>query len=582
MMGALGLRDRLRRRLESASAFWQILLLTLFVTLPTLTIGFYLDDHALRAFLDGNWPGPEVPFWDLYRFVTGDPQLNRSAIAVGVMPWWSAPELRLHLVRPLSSLLFWADYRVFADAALGYHLHTLAWYVALVAAVGKLFRALFSRTTAHLSLLIFACSPAHFYPYAWVSSRHLLVAALPCVLGLWSLVAGVRGGALWCALGVSLGLLGGEAALCSFGFLVGYLALSRSRDVRARLQAVLPSFGVGAVYLAVYAAVGGGAQHSGGYVDPLRAPVEFISRSAQLLPILLGNAVLGLPAEIAQVGTQWPLVVVGLVAALCVWFALRSLTSSLVADEREHLPWLVLGAIVGLLPTLGGFPGARVLLLPNLGFAPLLAVLIRRGTAQRGFARGLGYVLLVLHVLLPPLVIWSSTASAFDLARAVERIAREAEISAGRPRVFIVGASDPVVTIYAAAALMANTPERLSCWSVLSGSKQAHRLERTGENEILLIPEEAPMVRGPFETLYRAPSVGFRVGDTSTACGALFRVSALEHGLPRRVSIRFDRPLEDPSIRILAWRDGRLTALTPPAPGTAVRVPWSAGPLAFF
>jgi hypothetical protein len=582
MTGIVRSRERLRRRLESASAPWQILLLTLLLTLPTLTIGFYLDDHVFRAFLSGTWPGPEVPFWDLYRFATGDPELNRSAIAVGVMPWWSAPELRLHFIRPLSSWLFWADNRVFADAALGYHVHTLAWYVGLVAAVGALFRALFSRATAHLSLLIFACSAAHFYPYAWVSSRHLLVAALPCVLGLWSLVAGMRGGALWCALGVSLGLLGGEAALCTFGFLVGYLALSRSTDLRARLQAVLPSFVVGAVYLAVYGAVGGGAQHSGGYVDPLRAPVEFMSRSAEVLPILLGNAVLGLPADIAQIGTQWPLVVVGLFAVLSTWFALRSLTPSLVADEREHLPWLVLGAIVGLLPTLGGFPGARVLLLPNMGFAPLLAVLIRRGTAQRGFARGFGYVLLVLHVLLAPLVIWSSTASAFDLARAVERTAREAEIGAARPRVFILGVSDPTVTMYTGAVLMADTPGRLSCWSVLSGSKQAHRLERTGESELLLIPEEAPMVRGPFETLYRAPSEAFRVGDTSTACGARFRVSAEEHGLPRRVSIRFDRPLEDPSIRFLAWKDGRLRALTPPTPGTTMRVAWSAGPLEFF
>jgi len=577
-----GLRDRLRQRLESASAFRQILLLTLIVTLPSLTIGFYIDDHVLRSFLKGTWPGPAVPFWDLYRFVSGDPQLNRAAMAVGGMPWWSAPELRLHLVRPLSSLLFWADYRIFGDSALGYHVHTLAWYVALVAAVGKLFRALFSPATAHLSLLIFACSTAHFYPYAWVSARHMLVAALPCVLGLWGLVAGVRWGAVWCALGISVGLLGGEAALSAFGFLVGYVALNGSRDVRARLLAVLPSFVVGVVYLVLYAAAGGGAAHSGGYVDPLHAPLEFATRSAMLMPIMVGNAILGLPADIAQLGAQWPLVVVGSLVTLCTWFALRRLRPSLEAREREQLPWLVLGALVALLPTLGGFPGARVLLLPNLGFAPLLAVLIRRGTAQRGFTRGFGYVLLLLQLLLAPLLIWGNTASSFGVARAVERIAREAEIGAGRPRVFIVGVSDPMVTMYVGAALMADMPERLSCWSVLSGSKQAHRLERTGERELLLIPEEGPMVRGVFETLYRAPSDVFRAADTSTSCGASFRVVAVQRGLPSRVSIHFDRPLEDPSIRILAWKEGRLTALTPPPLATGVRIGWSAGPFAVF
>jgi hypothetical protein len=581
LMGQVGLRNRLRRRLESASAAPQILLLTLFVTLPTLTLGFQLDDHVLRAVLKGTWPGPEVPFWDLYRFVSGDAQLNRAAMAAGVMPWWSAPDLRLYLVRPLSSLLFWADYRVFGDAALGYHVHTLAWYVALVAAVGQLFRALFSRATAHLSLLIFACSTAHFWPYAWVSARHMLVAALPCVLGLWALVARVRGGPLWCALGISVGLLGGEAALSTFGFLIGYVALDRSRAIRARLRDVLPSFVVGVSYLAIYATVGGGAAHSGGYVDPFHAPLEFMSRSAKMLPILLGNAVLGVPADLAQVGAQWPLVVVGAFATLCTWFALRKLTSSL-AGEGAQLWWLVLGAIIALLPTLGGFSGARVLLLPNLGFAPLLALLIRRGTAWRGFARGFGYLLLVVHVLLPPLLIWGHTANTFSMARAVERIAREAEIGAGRPRVFIVGVSDPMVTMYAGAALTAEMPERLACWSVLSGSKQAHRLERTGERELLLIAEEAPMLRGAFETLYRAPSDVFRAFDTASSCGATFRVVAVEHGLPRRVSVHFDRPLEDPSIRILAWKDGRLTALTPPPLATGVHIAWSAGPLGLF
>jgi hypothetical protein len=169
-----------------------------------------------------------------------------------------------------------------------------------------------------------------------------------------------------------------------------------------------------------------------------------------------------------------------------------------------------------------------------------------------------------------------------EMARAVERIAREAEIGAGRPRVFIVGVSDPMVTMYAGAALLAETPERLACWSVLSGSKQAHRLERTGDRELLLIPDEGPMVRGAFETLYRAPSDEFRVGDGSTSCGATFRVVAVEDGLPRRVSIHFDRPLEDPSIRILAWKDGRLTALAPPALATGVRIAWSTGPLGLF
>ena len=38
---------------------------------------------------------------------------------------------------------------------------------------------------------------------------------------------------------------------------------------------------------------------------------------------------------------------------------------------RTALLWLVPGALIAILPGLGGFPGARTLLLPNLGFAAL-------------------------------------------------------------------------------------------------------------------------------------------------------------------------------------------------------------------
>jgi hypothetical protein len=577
MRGKLQLRVRIEQHLGSAWAPWLIFGVTLLFTLPTLAIGFFLDDHALRASLRGTWPGATMPAWDLYRFIGGDAAQNRAAMAVGGMPWWSAPELRLHLVRPLSSLLFSADYRIFGDWAVGYHVHTLAWYVALLAAVGRLFTLLFSRATASLALLIFAWSPAHFHPYAWVSSRHLLVAALPVVLGLTALVRKARFGNIACAVGLALGLLGSEAALSLLGFLVGYAALGTG-DRRARVLATLPSFGVALIYLLLYRAMGGGAAQSDAYVDPLHAPLDFSLRALSLLPMLLGNALLSIPADMSMVASPWLLVAIGILAAFAAWRVALRLVPSLAPDERQHLPWLVLGAVVALIPTLAGFPGARVLLLPNLGFAPLLAILIQRGTTERGLARAFGYVLLVVHVLLAPLVILGNTARTYDLARTVEGIARDAEIGPNRPRAFVVGVSDPLVTMYAGAALAADSPERLRCWSVLSASKQAHRLERRGSHELLLIAERMPMVQGPFETLYRARSVPFRVGDTSISCGATFTVMAVEGGSPTSVSIRFDRPLEDPSIRILVWTGKRLSALTPPTPSSTQLVPWSPGP----
>jgi len=90
------------------------------------------------------------------------------------------------------------------------------------------------------------------------------------------------------------------------------------------------------------------------------------------------------------------------------------------------------------------------------------------------------------------------------------------------------------------------------------------------------------MLRGPFESLYRAEHVPFRVGDEARQCGATYRVTAVDAGRPTEVEIHFDRSLDDPSIRLLAWRDGRLKALSPPRIGESVEIGWAPGPLGAF
>jgi hypothetical protein len=520
------MRDGLRHILEARWAPWLIVALTLLITLPSIQLGFYNDDHALRAALQGTWPGGP-PAWDLYRFASGDAAENRTAIAAGGLPWWTAPELKLHLVRPVASLLFGLDYRVFGDNPLGYHLHSIAWYLALIAAVGGFFRSLLSRATAHLALLIFAFSAAHFYPFAWISCRHLLVAAVPSVLGLSALLRGRPAGAWWCGLGLGLGLMASEAALGLVGFVVAYAALAQKPSAAARIYCAAPTLLVALAYVIAYSLVGGGAAHSDGYVDPLHAPLRFALRVVTVLPIMLGNAVLGVPAELATLGNPLPLVLLGLVAvSLAAWLA-RRVASSSSTHERSHLPWLLSGAVSALLPALGGFPGARNLLLPNLGFAVALALLLREGTKLRGLARAAAGLLLFVHLVLSPLVLIGNAAYNAGIGRAVEAAAAGAELGPHSPRAFVIGTSDPMITMYVSAVLAATTPERLACWSVLSGSKQSHRLERTGPSELALYPTEGPLLRGAFESLYRSQADPFRIGETVRQCGATYRVSAV-------------------------------------------------------
>jgi hypothetical protein len=68
------------------------------------------------------------------------------------------------------------------------NLHSIAWYVALVAVVGLVLRSVLPRATANLAMLVFALSTAHYFPYAWISCRHMVLAAIPSLLGCWAFV----------------------------------------------------------------------------------------------------------------------------------------------------------------------------------------------------------------------------------------------------------------------------------------------------------------------------------------------------------------------------------------------------------
>jgi hypothetical protein len=139
--------------MSARRSFFAILVGTLLLALPSIAFGFYIDDYVLRAEVAGlveNSP----PAWDLYRFTGDTPAEGRADIAAGKLRWWTSPELHVHLVRPLSSLLFVLDAKVFGAAPLGYHLVSIAWYLALVAAVGALLQHVLPGGAGTMAMLL--------------------------------------------------------------------------------------------------------------------------------------------------------------------------------------------------------------------------------------------------------------------------------------------------------------------------------------------------------------------------------------------------------------------------------------------
>ena len=96
---------------------WVAALLGVLLASSSLGSGLVLDDHLHRfvveLYLRGEGPGA---WWDLYVAAEGDEALTRARIELGFAPWWTAPDLRVQFLRPLSAATHYLDYALWPDA----------------------------------------------------------------------------------------------------------------------------------------------------------------------------------------------------------------------------------------------------------------------------------------------------------------------------------------------------------------------------------------------------------------------------------------------------------------------------------
>jgi len=573
-------------RLGSPGAPRLVVAFGVLLAVPTLAGGFFSDDWYMLAALRHAWPGAP-PWWDLYRFVPGVEGV-RAEIASGALPWWTAPRLHVHLVRPVTSALLALDERLFGDAAPLWHLHTLLWWSALLLIVAALLRRVLRGATGTLALLIFTIVPGHASDYGWLSSRHMLVAAVPAVAALLAHVRAREEGwstGRWLGpVALALGLACSEAALGVAALWVAYEALGPEvlGSRRQRLASAAPPVLMAMAYLVAYRLAGGGMGDNDIYVTPLPDPSRFALAVAERLPMLLGDSLLGVPAELAMGAGSWPLVAVGVAAVALTGLLWRASSALVPREERAALRWLVPGAVLAVAGTCGGIPSGRALLIANLGFSVLLAVLIRRGW-DRGAAsltwRLAAGLLAFIHLAFAPVGSLATVAAAARMARQSTAVARALPADT-RPatRVFILAASDPMVNVYAPANLRAEGGGGLTCIARLASAKADYRVTRLDATTLAIEPVGRPLLRTTFETLYRARALRMQAGDEVTQCGARVRVAAVEDGSPTRLEVRFDLPLDDPGLATVAW-DGDRLARVRLAIGETRLLPWRPGPM---
>ncbi len=548
------------------------------LSLPALYKGFIIDDYVQLATLEGARPLSATRF-NLWSFRSGTPEEARRLHAEGATFWWERvePQGRMAFFRPLPSALLGLDHALFGRAPAAYHVHSIFWYLLLVASVGLLFRRAPGGAAGGLALLLFAVDESHWEVIAHLAARHIPVSA---VFGILALLAhlrwrqeGWRPGRPLSVLALALALLSSEAALQAWTFLLAFELVATPRDLSRRLRALAPTALLVALYLGFYARGGYGA-HEHGYADLLAHPAGLLALWPKPL-LFLAELLLGVPApregwEGAR-GSQL------LGGAALLFFA------ALLLGARRRTPgapagpgWLWLGGLLSLLPVLGGKVGGRLLLLPSVAAAAVLAQALlfgwslARGSAAaplgaRAFGAALTAGLLVLHLGLAPLArVERIRAADLDLheRRGLKlwhsAIAR-AEVDRSGPGAVVLLTTPKWLNVLGLRCLEPFDPDRKVWWD-LSLPFSDVELTRNGPRSVAI--RYAPTRR------FRRPERArrFAVGELIETRLARIRVVEVERGWPRRVEVEFSLPLDGGAIAFAAWRGERFVQVRLPAP----------------
>ena len=545
-----------------------VLLLGLCVFYPAVRAPLILDDHIHAAMVEGTFAGERGPF-DLYDFIDdGDRAVMYER---GLIPWWADPRLTIRFFRPLSSALLWLQHVAFSHAALPMHLHSLAWWLFAVLTLRALLRSFFSDRVTLLGTAIFALSPCHALPLAWIANSEVLFALTFGALALSrQMRARIRGPSLssrtrmveatLATVFFTLAILcGGEYALAFGGYVLALEVCVRRRggSIGALVAGVLPFAVPACSYLVARFALRYGAVGSGFYSDPFREPAAFFGVAPYRMIAELADSWLTLGSFSWTGWERWGLAAIVIAVAIALVVPIRRAFAALAPDSDVAARTLLWGSLISLVPTLAVVPGFRLLGISMIGVASVSALVIDKawfsGPAvdetqpSRGAALGTAMAILLAFTQLV-----HGPVTSFLAARVHRRDGNEFAARAAWTSAHIGDAAQADVGIVRALAGTFFTPfaidpqRRLPArWRVLAHGGHVLVLRPDPMTLELVLAQDRSIYPVGEQNLYRSPSSPLKVGDVIRAAG--MTVTILEVGSvgPRRVRFVFDEAPTD-------------------------------------
>ncbi|APR78438.1 Hypothetical protein A7982_03785 [Minicystis rosea] len=549
--------------------------------------GLQVDDlwHRGLFIKDPFWAIGPKHWWQLFTFFDGKPELVQHARDLGMVPWWADDHVRLAFLRPLSCLTHVLDYALWPGLPGVMHLHSLAWYVALVLVAASLYRRVLPPAAAALAALFYAVDHNHGGVAGWIANRNAIVAA---TFGLAAVVFQDRASrgearARWLgALCFGLGLLSGESALGAAGYLAAHALTLDRRPLRERLRDLAPHAAVLVTWMAAYRIFHYGASGSGMYLDPGRAPLRVLAHVPEYASLLIASEWGSIAPETEII--MPPAARIGLVAMafVIVLAGLAVLSRSL--RTRASSRFLLLGALLAILPCCATMPATRLLLLPGVGLIGLLAEIVTDFVSGEHWNRGpirvaAGYFTYwagLGHLVLSPLLLgpmaWQMVILQDNLMQFAQSFPPD-DTALPRQRVIAVGVPDPAFSGYI--PLLRHD----RAWTLPRASLGL--TNGTRPSEVRRIADDVVEVHAPggfyqwgTDFLERDPEVPLPVGTRHRLSDVTIEVThATEKGIPDVARLTFDAAATDARYRWVTWSDRKYVPFPLPAVGSSTTVP---------
>ncbi len=578
---------RLLRGLAAPRWPWFAALFSALLMLPSLDLGFQLDDFPQRLI----WLGAtEIPIHPLNAFasVDGSDATNATFRDLGFTPWWSPSDLKFAFCRPLSAATHWLDFQLWPEWPVLMHLQSLAWLAGMVLAAGFAYRRIIGRAPGSLpwvgglAALLFALDNSHALPAAWLANRNALIGG---TFGLLALVAHDRwrrdgwcAGAYLAPVFLVLGLLSAEIALGAAAFLLAYALTIEQGPFARRIASLGPVLlGLGA-WVVFYKLGGFGARGSGLYVDPGTEPLRYLGALRDHLSALWIGTWTPFPADLVSAlagHAGW----FGLIGATLTLFLALLFRPLLKSDRAAR--FFALGMLLSLIPSAATTPSNRLLLFASFGALGLVARLagqmatLPRDRSSRWSIAGL-VILLIFHlpleILAAPFHSTSPRQIGDPVVAAVTSFPSPLEV-VGQD-VYVLNPPDFLLNLSYVPAILhfqhRPLPHRVRG---LAAGPVALSVERPDAQTLTLAAREG-FCRGPLGRLFRSEVRPLQVGDRVELPGVTAHVlETTSDGAPARVEFRFDRALEDPVLRFLIWQGNGYAPFGLPKVGARVEIP---------